>query len=144
MSIRLARVLALAALVFAPLAHADFYLIVQAANPQPALTRKEAVDLYMGRTRAFPRGEVAKVYDLPRDSARRDDFYQSLTGMGPAQVNSYWARLMFSGRTMPPLSVADEAAMVQAVRQDPHALGWVSRPPDDRQVRIVLVIKDAD
>ena len=63
--------LVLAALAFAPLAQADFYLIVQAANPQPALTQREAVDLFMGRNRAFRNGTVAQVYDLPRDSTQR-------------------------------------------------------------------------
>ena len=104
--------LALAVAALAPLAHADFYLIVQAANPQPALTQREAVGMFMGRNRAFHSGEVAQVYDLPRDSTQRAEFYQRLTGMGPAQINSYWARLMFSGQTMPPYAVQDEAAMV--------------------------------
>lgn len=139
----LRHLLALTAVVCSPLAHADFYLIVQSANPQPAFTQKEAVDLFMGRNRAFQNGELAQVHDLPRDSPARADFYQRLTGMGPAQVNSYWARLMFSGRTMPPQSVADEAAMIETVKRSPSAIGWVRKEPADKHVRVLLVIKEA-
>lgn len=139
----LRHILALATLAFVPLAHADFYLVVQSANPQPSLTQKEAVDLFMGRNRAFRNGDVAQVYDLPRDNAQRADFYQRLTGMSPAQVNSYWARLMFSGQTMPPQAVADEAGMIDAVKRNPNAIGWVRKEPADKQLRVLLVIKES-
>ena len=139
----LRNLLALTAAVFAPLAHADFYLVVQSANAQSLLTQKEAVDLFMGRNRAFRNGDLAQVYDLPRDSATRADFYQRLTGLSPGQVNSYWARLMFSGQTMPPQSVADEAAMIETVKRSPSAIGWVRKEPADKQLRVLLIIKDA-
>ena len=134
--------LALAVAALAPLAHADFYLIVQAANPQPALTQREAVGMFMGRNRAFHSGEVAQVYDLPRDSTQRAEFYQRLTGMGPAQLNSYWARLMFSGQTMPPYAVQDEAAMVAVVKSNANAIGWVRKEPNDKALRVLLVLKE--
>ena len=138
----LRHLLVMAAAAVAPLAHADFYLVVQSANPQPALTQKEAVDLFMGRNRAFRNGDLAQVYDLPRDSALHAAFYQRLTGMGPAQVNSYWARLMFSGQTMPPRSVADEAAMIETVKRNSNAIGWLQNEPTDKQLRVLLVIKE--
>ena len=134
--------LALAVAALAPLAHADFYLIVQAANPQPALTQREAVGMFMGRNRAFHSGEVAQVYDLPRDSTQRAEFYQRLTGMGPAQINSYWARLMFSGQTMPPYAVQDEAAMLAMVKSNANAIGWVRKEPSDKALRVLLVLKE--
>jgi hypothetical protein len=138
---RIAILLLLACLCSAP-ARADFYLIVQAGNPQTSLTQKEAVDLFMGRQRSFPRGDFALVFDLPRDSPKREPFYKALTGMGLAQVTSYWARLMFAGQSLPPQPLPDEAAMLDIVRRNPSALGWVSKEPTDRQVRTVLVLKE--
>jgi hypothetical protein len=124
-------------------AHADFFLVVNAANPQRALTSKEAVDLYMGRRRSFTSGDFALLFDLPRDSPRRAAFYQALTGLAPAEVNSYWARLMFSGQSMPPQALPDEAAMADIVRRNPSALGWFSKEPNDKLLRTVLVLKEA-
>jgi hypothetical protein len=135
--------LLIAAAACAGPAQADFYLVVQAGNPQPALTQKQALDLFMGRSRSFANGEFALVFDLPRDSPQRAAFYLALTGMGPAQVNSYWSRLMFSGQSMPPQPLPDEAAMVDIVKRNPSALGWLTREPTDRQLRTVLVLKEA-
>ncbi|MFG6461322.1 hypothetical protein ACG04Q_07020 [Roseateles sp. DXS20W] len=124
-------------------ARADFYVVVNASNPQRALTQKEAVDLFMGRSRAFANGELALIFDLPRDHPRRAAFYQALTGMSAAQVNSYWSRLMFSGQSVPPQSLPDEAAMAGLLRRNPSALGWLGREPTEPGLRTVLVLKEA-
>lgn len=121
---------------------ADFYIVVHASNPQRALTQKEAVDLFMGRSRAFANGDFALIFDLPRDNPRRAAFYQALTGMSVAQVNSYWSRLMFSGQSVPPQSLPDETAMASILRRNPSALGWLSKEPTEPGLRTVLVIKE--
>ncbi|CAM3642874.1 hypothetical protein [Roseateles saccharophilus] len=123
-------------------ARADFYIVVHASNPQHNLTHKEVVDLFMGRSRAFANGDFALIFDLPRDNPRRAAFYQALTGMSAAQVNSYWSRLMFSGQSVPPQALPDEAAMLGILRRNPSALGWLSREPADAGLRTVLVIKE--
>ncbi|HEY9109273.1 MAG TPA: hypothetical protein VIN58_21545 [Roseateles sp.] len=123
-------------------AWADFYIVVHASNPQKVLTQKEAVDLFMGRSRAFGNGDFALIFDLPRDHPRRAAFYQSLTGMSVAQVNSYWSRLMFSGQSVPPQALPDEAAMLGILRRNPSALGWLSKEPSEPGLRTVLVIKE--
>jgi len=139
----LRRLLLCAGFLLAAPAHADFYLVVQAANPQRSLTQKEAVDLYMGHSRAFANGDFALVFDLPRDNPRRAAFYETLTGMSQAQVNSYWSRLMFSGQSMPPQALPDEAAMVEIIKRNPSAIGWLSKEPSDKQLKTLLVIKEA-
>ena len=138
--IRLAPALLAAALCLCAWpAHADFYLVVQVNNPQHTLSQKEAVDLFMGRNRAFANGDFALVFDLPRDNPQRAAFYQALTGMNPAQVNSYWSRLMFSGQSMPPQPLPDETARADIVKRNPSALG---KEPVDRQLRVLLVLKE--
>jgi hypothetical protein len=122
-------------------AKADFYVVVSASNAQPALSKKAAIDLFMGRRRAFDNGDFALVFDLPRGAETRDAFYLSLTGMSPAQVNSYWSRLMFSGQSMPPQALPDESAMVDIIKRNPSAVGWLSKEPADKSLRTLLILK---
>jgi ABC-type phosphate transport system substrate-binding protein len=134
----------LAALALSAAARADVFVIAHTDNPQKALTEKEAVDLFMGRRRAFTNGDFALVFDLPREHPVRAAFYRSLTGMTPAQINSYWSRLMFTGQTMPPQALPDERAVIELVKRNPSALGYVGAEPADKSVRVVLVLKDKD
>lgn len=125
-------------------ARADVYVVVPAASSVQKMSQKELVDLYMGRSRAFPDGTFALPFDLPRDDPGRATFYKALTGMDLAQINSYWSRLMFSGQTLPPQPLPGEAAMTDLVRRNPSAVGYVlQEPAPDKGLRVVLVLKAA-
>ena len=126
----------------APVAQADFYIVAQAGSPQAAMTQKQAIDLFMGRNRALSNGDFALMLDLPRDHPRWASFYQALTGLNAAQVNSYWSRLLFSGQNMPPRALADEAMVLDTLRRTPNAVGWVTKEPADKQFRTLLVIRE--
>lgn len=123
-------------------AQADVYVIVNANNAIRALNNKETVDLFMGRTRTYANGDYVVACDLPRDHATRVVFYQTLTGMSPAQLNSYWSRLMFTGRVMPPQIIISEQSVLEMVKRNPGAIGYVGQEPQDRGVRVVQVIKE--
>lgn len=131
-------VLALAASV----AHADIYVVVNAVNTVSTLSQNEALDLFMGRNRHFLGGKNAQTFDLARNSPARETFYKLLTGMEMAQVNSYWARLMFSGQTLPPQVLGSEDAMLDVLRRTPGAIGYLTQPPTDKSLTVVLVLKD--
>lgn len=129
--------------IFSVNSNADFYIIVHADNPQKTLTKQQAINLYMGRSRSFSNGDFALVFDLPRSHPKCDTFYQLLTNLTMAQVNSYWSRLMFSGQKMPPQPLPSEDAMIEIIKRNPSAIGWVTKPPKDPLIRTLLVIKES-
>ena len=125
-------------------ARADVWVVVPTSSSVKSMSQKELVDLYMGRSRAFPDGTFALPFDLPRDDPGRAAFYKSLTGMDLAQINSYWSRLMFSGQVMPPQPLPNEAAMADLVKRNPSAVGYLlQEPAADKGLRVVLVLKSA-
>lgn len=135
-------VLTLLLIALAPVARADYYVVVSERNPVTTLSQKEALQLFMGRSRAFPDGSPATPCDIASD-AQRAGFYLSLGGMSLSQLNSYWARLMFSGRSLPPQRVSSEAAMAEKISNDPAAIGWLSQVPKQKGLRTVLILPDA-
>lgn len=130
-----------AALLLGAPARAEIYVVVASASPLRNLTVPEVQALYMGRSRTLPTGEFALVFNLPRDNEVRDAFLRVLTGMNPAQVNSYWSRLIFSGQTMPPQILPNEQAMVEQVKRFPGTIGYLSSQPTDAALRTVLTLK---
>ncbi|RZI54461.1 MAG: hypothetical protein EOP12_02765 [Pseudomonas sp.] len=120
------------------LASDSVYVIVSAQSAVRSLNQKDVLALYTGRARTLPDGEVATPLDQLRDSTVRADFYQMLTGMDIARINSYWARLHFTGQVHPPPAVGDDAAVIQRLRADPSAIGYVTREPNNAAVRVVL------
>lgn len=134
-------VLLLLALCLFNSAAAQVYVVVANTNPVRTLSMKDVQALYMGRNRAFASGDFALVFDLPRDNPVRDEFYRNVTGMTAAQVNSYWSRLIFTGQVMPPQVVPNEQIMVDQVRRNPSAIGYLSKEPSDASLKTVMVVR---
>jgi hypothetical protein len=133
---------ALLALASAPDSRADYYVVVSNESAVMQLSQKDVLHLFMGRSRTFPDGSLAVPHDL-EGNAHREGFYRSLSGMSLSQVTSYWARLMFSGRSLPPERVSNEGAMIRQLLANPSAIGWLPAPPSEHGVRTVLILREA-
>ena len=104
------------------------------------LSRREALDIFLGRYRTFPSGASALPIDLDINSDERKQFYLVLAHKDPADMSSYWARLTFSGKISPPFAVADGHMAVDIVANNPNAIAYVDRASVDNRVRIALEI----
>ena len=99
------------------------------------LSREQVSRIFLGRLKLLPTGERVTVVEV---ESLRERFYQKLLSRNLAEVNAYWARLQFSGRTQPPLRVPDSAAAVARVAEDPQAIAFVDAVPEDARARVVL------
>jgi hypothetical protein len=121
------------------LAADPLYVVVSAQSTLRSVTQNDVLALYTGRVRTLPpSGEVFTPLDQQRDGPARAAFYQALTGMDIARINSYWARLHFTGQVQPPQAVGDDNAVIQRLRVDPSAIAYLTREPPDASVRVVL------
>jgi len=123
---------------------ADVAVIVNSETGLSALTREELVNIYMGRLRRFPNGEAALPLDLPADSPEKNQFYRALVNKSLADIDAYWARLLFSGRTSPPETVNTADRMLDKVAANANAVGYANldaalkRSRTDKRIKIVL------
>ncbi len=113
----------------------ELVLIVHRDSGISTLSREQASHLFLGRVKMLPSGGRANVVEV---EPLRASFYRRLLGREIAEINAYWARLQFSGRTQPPLRVSDSAAAVARVAEDPQAIAFVDVVPDDPRARVVL------
>jgi hypothetical protein len=54
------------------------------------------------------------------------------------EINAYWARLIFSGRTSPPIQAVDAAEVIQLLKANSGGITYVERNQVDKRLRIVL------
>lgn len=117
---------------------ADPVVIAHATSGTERLSREEIANIFLGRFRQYPSGQSAVPVDMPGGHPAKASFYRLLVSKEPAEINSYWARLVFSGRTVPPRVVSSTEEMLQVVATVPGAIGYLPRPPTDHRVRVVL------
>jgi ABC-type phosphate transport system substrate-binding protein len=115
-------------------------VIVHPDSPLKQLTARELSDLYLGRTLAS--GNRIIVLDQPRDSTLRADFFRKINGMDLSRVNAYWARLQFSGQMQPPPNLPDSQQIIEFVRRNPLAVGYIESKAITGAVRPVLTLEN--
>lgn len=126
----------------ARVAAAETVVIVNAHSPVDALTREQVVNIFMGRYRKLPDGTLAAPLDSGVESPERRDFYQKLLNKSLAEINAYWARLTFSGRTQPPSALDSPQTVAAEVGRSPHAIGYIDRRYLTPQVKVVFVLPE--
>lgn len=126
------------ALMFSGQLQAEILVIVNAQNSITALEKKQVMDLFMGRVSAFPNGQAAETLDLKTGTPLRVHFYKTLTGKNEAQVDAYWATLIFAGRMSPPKQLADEKTLIAEVANNAKAIAYVTRQTLPKNVKIVM------
>jgi ABC-type phosphate transport system substrate-binding protein len=120
---------------------AGIVVIVNPASGVDQLSRAEVIDIFLGRYRKLPSGRAALPIDVSEPSTERARFYQLLVKKSPAEISSYWARLVFSGQTSPPFQVPDAKTAVELVQSNPNAIAYVDRASVNAHVKVVLEIK---
>ena len=133
----LLQTLVLATALGAGLAHADVVLV---GNPAigGTLTADQASDLYLGKGNKLPNGSNAAVFELENGNALRVAFHAKVTGKSEAQLQSYWSRLMFTGKGSPPTQLANTGLMKSTIASTPNAVGYIDESEVDASVIVLL------
>lgn len=127
---------------FLSLARADGVVVVgHPTSGIEALTQEQVAAIYLGRTAVLPNGVSARPIDRGETEAIRLHFYDALTGKTPAEIKSYWTRLVFSGtRTPPPVAPTAQEAKALLARY-PGAITYLHPSEVDASVRTLVVLK---
>lgn len=116
---------------------ADLVVVVNARCGVAAMTRNEVVNIFFGRYRLFFNGREAQPVDLIDSHPDRARFYGGLVGKDLAEINAYWARLVFSGRVQPPHKVATPDEVLKWISANTCGIGFVELAKADARVRVV-------
>lgn len=116
----------------------DLVVIVNPASGIDHLSRDEVTAIFMGRTKKLASGITALPIDQVASNRDKARFYTELINKELAEINSYWARLIFSGQASPPRQADSVAEVIEIVSANKGAIGYVPRSAATRNVRIAL------
>jgi len=120
------------------LAATDLVVIANPASGVERISRDEVTAIFMGRAKKLPSGITALPIDQVASNPDKARFYNELINKELAEVNSYWARLIFSGQGSPPRQADNIAEVIEIVSGNNGAIGYVPRSAADKRVRIIL------
>lgn len=119
-------------------ARAELVVVMAADAGIERLSHDEVINIFLGRHRLLPNGRAAQPIDLPAGDPLRVAFYRRLVGKEPNEINAYWARLYFSGKTAPPLQATSLAEAIRLVLARPGGITYLPRSQLDARLQVVL------
>jgi ABC-type phosphate transport system substrate-binding protein len=128
----------LLALAMSGTALAEVVVVVSSKSPVVALSKIQIADIFLGKTRRFPEGTPAVAIDQVDGSAARDEFYMRLTGKTAAQLTAYWSKIIFTGRGLPPSTVANSVEVKKRIIENPATIGYIDRSLVDGTVKVLF------
>lgn len=117
---------------------ADVVVVTSVQSGVDRLSQNDVTDIFLGRYRKLPTGVSAVPIDQPAGSSLKAEFYRLLVGKELPEINAYWARLHFSGKTSPPVQAASSSEVLSRLAGMPGAIAYIERRQVDARLRIVL------
>lgn len=121
------------------LAWAEMVVVASERSPVRELTSLQLTDIYLGRLTHLPEGRAVVPVDQAEHTSAHREFYQQYLGRTPAQIRSHWSRLIFTGRGQPPKAVHSDAAMAEALRRNPNAIGYIDSEALPEGLRVIKI-----
>ncbi len=103
-----------------------FQVVVHADNPTTALPAGKVDKMFLKKLKRWDHGVRAKPVDLDAKSPVRKAFTRAVHGKSVTAIKSFWQRMIFSGRDVPPPEKSSENELLDYVRANPGAIGYVA------------------
>jgi hypothetical protein len=107
-------------------------IVVIANRAAGPISKEQIVDIYLARNNAWT------PIDQSAGSSIYVEFYKKATARDTAQVKAIWAKVLFTGRGIPPKQLLDSAAVKKAVAANPKAVGYIEKSAVDASVKVIL------
>ncbi|MBK7906449.1 MAG: substrate-binding domain-containing protein [Gemmatimonadetes bacterium] len=112
--------------VSASAAQAQAFKVVVNAENSATITKQVVSSIFLGTVKTWSGGVAAAPVDLPEKSDVRQAFSVAVIGREAKAVTAHWLREIYSGRAVPPIQKDTDAAVLDWVRANPGAIGYVS------------------
>ena len=119
-------------------AQSSVKVIVNTSNTTSSISKAEVANLFLKKVTKWENGSKVVPVDQTVESAARVSFTKSVLGREVTAVKSYWQQKLFSGEATPPTEKSSDAEIVNFVKANPGAVGYVS---GNAQVAGVKVLK---
>ena len=100
----------------------------------------QVANIFLGKTKRLSNGGLIIPVDQSRDSHTRNEFYSKLLNKNENQMNVYWARQVFTGRSQPPVQVTNCNEVRLLIKDNPTFIGYIHSDCNDIGIKVILRI----
>jgi len=117
----------------------SYKVIVNKANSTSTLSKKQVSNLFLKKAKKWPDGSKAAAIDLKGNNPTRKVFSTEVHGKSTNAVKSYWQQAVFSGKGTPPVEKSSDADVINFVKQNSGAIGYVASGTNTSEVKTITI-----
>ncbi|MGE0087657.1 MAG: substrate-binding domain-containing protein [Desulfococcaceae bacterium] len=140
---RVLAVLLVMTAVFSSLSYAEILIISNTDVPETNLSSQEIQEIFLGKRVQWSDNSRIRFVTVG-DNEVHSMFLKQYVRLSEADWKIYWKRMVFTGRGLPPETIATEAELIAFVSKTKGALGYVSseglpKKAEKDSIRIISV-----
>ncbi len=120
---------------------AETVIVVGADSEVSALSADQARSIFLGKTTMLPNGVPAVPILQDEESPVQAQMREKILGKSAAQLQSYWAQRIFSGKATPPKVAGNDAEVKKYLTGTAGGIGYIDGSHMDDSVKVVFTIK---
>lgn len=118
------------------IAFSEVAVVINPGN-DAELDASEIAKIYLGKVKRFPNGNLAIPLDRSEGSEIRIKFLENTVGKDETKMKSYWSRLIFTGKGIPPKIVETDQEVKELVSRNPDIIGYIDSDSVDSTVKVI-------
>ncbi len=127
MSFRILSLIAIISLLcaFGSVQAGEIVIIVNSASGISEATAADVSKLFRGKASSISEIKVVPV-DQSENSPVRTDFSDKILGRSVQKMAKYWKKQVFAGKGEPPKMVSSDADVIEFIKKNKNAVGYIS------------------
>jgi len=93
--------------------------------------------IFLGKEKNFSNGEKITAVTSPEKGDTKQAFNEKVLNKSTSQLNSYWSKLIFTGKGRPPKALSSDDDVKQQVANDASVIGIMDAKAVDASVKVV-------
>jgi len=104
----------------------SFRVVVNASNPVTAMTKQQISRLFLKKETRWENGFKVTPVDQVLDSPTGASFSEAVHERTVKEIKSHWVKVVFSGLGNPPIELKSDDEVLNFVKHNVGAIGYVS------------------
>ncbi len=104
----------------------SYKIIVNDSNPINTITKKDLAKIFLKKLTKWENGTTILPVDQLETSPVREAFSKDILKKTIAATKAFWQEQIFSGRGVPPPEKASDKEVIDYIKANPGAIGYIS------------------
>lgn len=118
----------------------EYVVVCHKECPVDTLTSQEVKRIFLGKMKKWPDGSSIDIVVNSNEEVHAN-FTRSALSKSPSQLSNYWRKILFSGRSVMPISVKNDVDAKSYVAEHTNALTYIDVTSFDDTLKKIIVVE---